>query len=53
MTITGIGGYADNGVGGISCTGHGESITRVVLAYDIISLMKYGKHLFIFILSEQ
>ncbi|XP_045192440.2 isoaspartyl peptidase/L-asparaginase-like isoform X1 [Mercenaria mercenaria] len=39
--IAGIGGYADNNVGGISCTGHGESITRVALAYDIISLMKY------------
>ncbi|XP_045192444.2 isoaspartyl peptidase/L-asparaginase-like [Mercenaria mercenaria] len=40
--IAGIGGYADNNVGGISCTGHGESITRVALAYDIISLMKYS-----------
>lgn len=40
--LAGIGGYADNKVGGISCTGHGESITRVALAYDIISKMKYA-----------
>ncbi|XP_060587328.1 isoaspartyl peptidase/L-asparaginase-like [Ruditapes philippinarum] len=39
--LVGIGGYADNNVAGISCTGHGESITRVALAHDIISLMKY------------
>lgn len=39
--LVGIGGYADNNVAGISCTGHGESITRVALAHDIIALMKY------------
>lgn len=40
--IIGAGGYADNEVGGVSCTGHGESISKVVLAYQIITLMKQG-----------
>lgn len=34
--IIGSGGYADNMVGGVSCTGHGESIMRVVLARDVL-----------------
>jgi hypothetical protein len=38
----GAGGYADNEVGGVSCTGHGESISKVVLAYQIMSLMRQG-----------
>lgn len=40
--IIGSGGYADNEVGGVSCTGHGESISKVVLAYQIISMMRQG-----------
>lgn len=40
--LPGGGGYADNEVGAVSCTGHGESILKVVLAYQIITLMKTG-----------
>ncbi|XP_052767390.1 isoaspartyl peptidase/L-asparaginase-like [Mya arenaria] len=40
--IIGAGGYADNDVGGISCTGHGESISKVVLAHQVITAMKTG-----------
>ncbi|WAR18678.1 ASGL1-like protein [Mya arenaria] len=40
--IIGLGGYADNDVGGISCTGHGESISKVVLAHQIITAMRTG-----------
>ncbi|KAL4237312.1 Isoaspartyl peptidase/L-asparaginase [Mactra antiquata] len=40
--IMGAGGYADNEAGAVSCTGHGESIFKVVLAYQIITLMKQG-----------
>ena len=31
-SLVGCGAYCDNEVGGISCTGHGEYIARVVLA---------------------
>ncbi|WAR18699.1 ASGL1-like protein [Mya arenaria] len=40
--IIGAGGYADNDVGGISCTGHGESISKVVLAHQVIAAMRTG-----------
>ncbi|XP_052766162.1 isoaspartyl peptidase/L-asparaginase-like [Mya arenaria] len=40
--IIGLGGYADNEVGGISCTGHGESISKVVLAHQVITAMRAG-----------
>lgn len=40
--VIGAGGYADNEVGGVSCTGHGESISKVVLAHHIINLMRQG-----------
>lgn len=40
--IIGAGGYADNEVGGVSCTGHGESISKVVLAHQITNLMRQG-----------
>ncbi|KAH3854100.1 hypothetical protein DPMN_096639 [Dreissena polymorpha] len=41
--IIGAGGYADNDVGAVSCTGHGESISKVVLAHQIVSDMRNGK----------
>ena len=43
MFFKGAGGYADNEVGAVSCTGHGESIFKVCLAYQISSLMRQGK----------
>ncbi|KAM9317391.1 isoaspartyl peptidase/L-asparaginase [Gastrophryne carolinensis] len=38
----GSGGYADNNVGAISTTGHGESIMRVTLARLILYYMEQG-----------
>jgi len=40
--IIGSGTYADNSVGGVSCTGWGESILIVNLAKKIIDLLEYG-----------
>jgi len=40
--LVGAGGYADNQVGCISTTGHGESITRVCLAHTAINLLEQG-----------
>jgi len=40
--IVGAGGYADNQVGGVSTTGHGESITKACLAYTAILDMEQG-----------
>jgi len=40
--IVGSGAYADNEIGGISTTGHGEKIMRVVLAKTIINLLMQG-----------
>ncbi|KAL3874959.1 hypothetical protein ACJMK2_037906 [Sinanodonta woodiana] len=40
--VVGNGGYADNEVGAVSCTGHGESIMKVCLAHSVISYMKQG-----------
>lgn len=34
--LIGCGGYSDNNLGGVSCTGHGESITRAMLAYRVL-----------------
>lgn len=39
--IIGAGTYAENNVGGISATGHGEFFIRNVVAYDIIARVKY------------
>lgn len=39
--IIGAGTYAENGVCGISCTGHGEYFIRYVVAYDVAARMKY------------
>ncbi|KAK2824190.1 hypothetical protein Q5P01_021365 [Channa striata] len=41
--IIGSGGYADNLIGAVSCTGHGESILKVTLARLILSHMEQGK----------
>lgn len=39
--IIGSGTYADNDFGGVSSTGHGESIMKSVLTHDIIKRMEY------------
>ncbi|CAG6017441.1 unnamed protein product [Menidia menidia] len=41
--IIGCGGYADNLIGAVSCTGHGESILKVTLARLILSHIERGK----------
>jgi beta-aspartyl-peptidase (threonine type) len=40
--IIGCGTYAENGVGGISCTGWGESIMKVMLARTIADFLRSG-----------
>lgn len=40
--MIGSGAYADNNIGGVSCTGHGESIAKVVLAHRALSRLDYG-----------
>ena len=39
----GCGGYADDTVGAVSTTGHGESITRVTLASRVIEHIRAGQ----------
>lgn len=39
--IIGAGTYAKNGVGGISCTGHGEFFIRHAVAHDIVARSEY------------
>ncbi|XP_069691699.1 isoaspartyl peptidase/L-asparaginase-like isoform X7 [Periplaneta americana] len=41
--LPGCGGFADDDVGAVSTTGHGESIMRFCLAHTILELMKQGK----------
>ncbi|EDW75180.1 uncharacterized protein Dwil_GK20035 [Drosophila willistoni] len=41
--LLGGGTYADNYIGGISTTGHGETIMRYNLAQRILAAMRYGK----------
>lgn len=41
--VIGCGGYADNSIGAVSCTGHGESILKVTLARLILSHVEQGK----------
>lgn len=41
--LLGSGTYCINEVGGVSCTGHGESIIKVCLAKHVISLMENGE----------
>jgi len=40
--IIGSGGYCDNLAGGVSCTGHGEAISKVCLAHHITTLLSTG-----------
>jgi len=40
--IIGAGTYAENGVCGISATGHGEYFIRYVVAHDIAARIKYA-----------
>ncbi|XP_064641361.1 isoaspartyl peptidase/L-asparaginase-like [Lineus longissimus] len=40
--IIGCGGYCDNGIGAVSTTGHGESISKVCLARHITGKMSEG-----------
>ena len=40
--LIGSGGYADNTVGGISTTGHGESIAKVTLATRALFMLQQG-----------
>jgi beta-aspartyl-peptidase (threonine type) len=40
--IIGAGNYAEDGVCAVSCTGHGESFIRSVVAYDVAARMKYA-----------
>jgi beta-aspartyl-peptidase (threonine type) len=41
--IIGAGNFAEDGVCAVSCTGHGESFIRCVVAYDVAARMKYAK----------
>ena len=40
--VIGAGTYAKNGVGGISCTGHGEFFIRHAVAHDIVARADYS-----------
>ena len=42
VPLIGAGTYAENGVGGLSATGHGEYFIRNVATYDIAAQVKYG-----------
>ena len=44
VPLIGSGGYADNQVGGVSTTGHGESIMKVNLAKLVLTYMNTGMH---------
>jgi beta-aspartyl-peptidase (threonine type) len=43
LVMAGCGGYADDNIGAVSTTGHGESIMRFCLAHAILTLMEQGK----------
>lgn len=45
MCVLGCGGYADNRVGAVSATGHGEAIMKVTLARLILFHMEQGNTL--------
>ena len=45
VPLIGSGGYADNRVGGVSTTGHGEAIMRVNLAKLVLTYMETGVHI--------
>jgi L-asparaginase / beta-aspartyl-peptidase len=41
--LIGCGCYADAEAGGVSCTGHGESIMRIVMAKTAVEFLRAGK----------
>src|SRR5688500_1453162 len=41
--VIGAGTYADNATCAVSCTGHGETFIRAVVAHDIAARMRYGR----------
>lgn len=43
VSIAGCGGYADDNIGAVSTTGHGESIMKLCLAHKILILMEQGR----------
>ena len=45
VPLIGSGGYADNRMGGVSTTGHGEAIMRVNLAKLVLTYMEMGMHI--------
>ena len=45
VPIVGSGGYADNRIGGVSSTGHGESIMKVNLARIVLTYLEAGNHI--------
>ena len=45
VPIVGSGGYADNRIGGVSTTGHGESIMKVNLARLVLTYVEAGNHI--------
>jgi beta-aspartyl-peptidase (threonine type) len=42
VPLIGSGGYADNRIGGVSTTGHGESIMKVTLARLVLNYVETG-----------
>lgn len=40
--LIGCGCYADSGVGGVSCTGYGEAIMKIVMAKTAVDLLRAG-----------
>ena len=40
--LVGSGAYCDNDMGGVSCTGHGESIAKVVLGHRVLQNLAQG-----------
>ena len=43
VPLIGAGAFADNRLGGVSCTGHGESIAKVLLAYRALNQLPASK----------
>jgi beta-aspartyl-peptidase (threonine type) len=43
-SLIGCGTYADNDIGGVSSSGRGEAIIRVVMAKSVIDMMRSNGH---------
>ena len=41
--IIGAGTYADNKTCGVSCTGHGSTLSGIPLQRDVAAMMEYGR----------